>query len=152
MHLLFRRLNLHDLNPLVGIENKCFLTDHLGRRAFRRLLQSPSAHVIGLACSETSTVCAYAVILTRRNSAWWRLYSLAVTPKHQGQGLARSLLQHCLHQAKKAAAQGVRLEVQVCNHAAFALYLSCGFEVVDLLPYYYSDGADGYRMQLSFTP
>lgn len=152
MPVHFRSLTCHDIDALIAIENACFVTDHLGRRSFRRLLQSPSAHLVGLQHQKTHALCAYALMLTRRNSAWWRLYSLAVDPKQQGQGLARILLQYCLQQAQKAAAQGMRLEVNVSNHSALALYYSCGFEVVDLLPQYYSDGADGFRMQLSFHP
>lgn len=151
MQVSYRTLALNDIEALIHIENACFITDHLGRRSFRRLLQSPSAHVVGLCYLSTQELCAYGIMLTRVNSAWWRLYSLAVDPRYQGQGLARILLQHCLQQAQAASAEGMRLEVSVSNHSAQSLYYSCCFEVIDLLPQYYSNGEDGFRMQRSFN-
>lgn len=144
-----RSASLTDIDALVVLENQCFLTDHLGRRSFRRLIKSPSALVLGLFKDESLQ--AYILILTRTNSAWWRVYSVAVDPSCRGQGLSRVLLNYIIEQAQQSGATGVRLEVGVTNQVAYQLYLRLGFEVVDLLPAYYSDGQDGYRMQLSFS-
>ncbi len=147
-----RPATLADVDALLVLENKCFVTDHLGRRSFRRLIQSPSAQVLAVLQSEPSAeMRAYILVLTRTNSAWWRIYSLAVDPASRGQGLARLLLSYVIAQAQQNNAAGVRLEVSVNNHLAYQLYLRLGFEVVDLLPAYYTSGEDGYRMQLSFS-
>ncbi|MCO4322673.1 GNAT family N-acetyltransferase [Aliidiomarina quisquiliarum] len=144
-----RPATLADVDALVQLENKCFLTDHLGRRSFRRLINSPSALVLGL--FQEHQLQAYILILTRNNSAWWRVYSVAVDPSCRGQGLSRILMEHIIERALLSGAAGVRLEVSVTNQVAYQLYLRLGFEVVDLLPAYYADGQDGYRMQFSFA-
>jgi len=138
-----------DVDALVILENKCFITDHLGRRSFQRLIKSPSAQVLGL--FQGDQLQAYILILTRKNSQWWRVYSVAVDPSCRGQGLSRVLLTQVIQRAKQSGAGGVRLEVSVSNEVAYQLYLKLGFEVTDLLPAYYTDGQDGYRMQLSFA-
>lgn len=144
-----RPATLADVDALVVLENKCFVADHLGRRSFRRLINSPSAQVLGL--FKGDQLQAYILILTRKNSSWWRVYSIAVDPDCRGQGLSRKLMQHILEHAQQSGAGGVRLEVSVHNDVAYQLYLKLGFEVIDLLPVYYTDGQDGYRMQLSFA-
>jgi len=42
----------------------------------------------------------------------------------------------------------VFLEVRVSNEVALRLYKAAGFEVVETLKNYYSDGEDGYRLSL----
>lgn len=152
MQHYIRPATLADVNALVVLENKCFIYDHLGRRSFRRLIPSPSAQVLTLFQNEQpERLSAYILILTRKNSLWWRIYSVAVAPESRGQGLSRQLLNEAISRAKNNGAAGLRLEVSVSNHLAYQLYLRLGFEVIDLLPTYYADGQDGYRMQLSFS-
>lgn len=150
MASLLRPLLPSDLDALVQLENLCFLTDHLGRRSFQHLIQAPTAQSWGAFAPQSELLQGYILTLTRKNSSWWRIYSLAVAPTYRGQGISRLLLQHTLQQAHQAQAAGIRLEVSVNNLTAYQLYLGLGFEVVDVLPCYYADGQDGYRMQLSF--
>lgn len=138
-----------DLDALERLEKRCFSYDQIGRRSFARLLKSPSAFIWVIDNDNSShQIAAYAIILTRRNSRIWRLYSMATDPDARGKGLARYLLSELL---TRAAAQKylVRLEVKCTNNQALNLYRQLGFEVIDLLPGYYSDGDDGYRMQCS---
>jgi ribosomal-protein-alanine N-acetyltransferase len=48
----------------------------------------------------------------------------------------------------KGEVQEVFLEVRVTNEAALSLYRAAGFELVEILRNYYSDGEDGYRLRL----
>lgn len=74
---------------------------------------------------------------------------MATSAVARGQGVAKKLLLEIINQAKSKAA-GLRLEVKCDNQPALNLYRQLGFEVTDLLPNYYSDGSDGYRMQQSW--
>ena len=57
------------------------------------------------------------------------ILNIAVAPKHQGHGLGRLLLDHCLLQAAKKARM-VFLEVRASNFAAIHLYLDNGFNQI----------------------
>lgn len=149
MNQPLRRATTDDLNSLYQLETQCFSYDQIGRRSFARLLQSSSVHiwVIDQPGTETALL-AYAIVLTRRNSRIRRLYSMATHPDARGQGLARRLLTSILAQASQEGYR-IRLEVKCDNYSALKLYRQLGFEVIDVLPGYYSDGTDGYRMQCS---
>lgn len=142
---------LSHLEALLKIENSVFLSDHLGRRSFRALIQSSTAQVFVLVPEQQTplqNLAGYAIVLSRKNSHWLRLYSLAIAPEYQGQGLSRRLMRHVIAAAQQVNAQGMRLEVNTHNQAAYNLYLQFGFEPLKLLPFYYQDGSDAYRMQL----
>lgn len=149
MAAILRKATLEDLTDLVALEAATFDYSQLGRQSFRRLLQSASAHLFVL--SDEHKLLGYGLLLTRKNSKVWRLYSLAVAASARGTGAGRKLLEYALELARSQAASAVSLEVKVDNQAAIELYRRYDFEVVDVLPDYYPGHADGYRMRLSFT-
>lgn len=145
-----------DLDALCQLEAATFSYDQIGRRSFRYLLQSASSLVLvccqgakpGLS-AQPARILGYAIVLTRKNSRYWRLYSMATSAEARGKGLGKAMLQDILRRAKTSAA-GIRLEVKCDNAIGIGLYRQLGFEVTDLLPEYYSDNSDGYRMQVSW--
>ena len=102
--------------------------------------------------TDAGQVIAYAIALSRSNSRYWRVYSLAVDAEHRGQGLARAMLEHVITEAKKAECHGLSLEVKSDNLAAIQLYRRYHFETIDVLPGYYDDGTDGLKMRVTFYP
>lgn len=138
-----------DLTNLVALEAETFDYSQLGRQSFRRLMNSPSAHLFVL--EKDQQLLGYSLLLTRKGSKVWRLYSLAVAATARGTGVGRKLLEHALALAKNSGAAALSLEVKVDNNAAIELYRRYDFEVVDLLPDYYPGHADGYRMRLTFS-
>lgn len=145
-----------DLDALCQLETATFTYDQIGRRSFRYLLRSPAALLL-VCCagvdpaqaSDTRPLLGYAIVLTRKNSRYWRLYSMATSAEARGKGLGKAMLQSILTRAH-GQSSGIRLEVKCDNAVGLALYRQLGFEVTDLLPGYYSDGSDGYRMQVSW--
>ena len=147
---IIRAATTDDLDSLVRLEQRTFDYSRINRRNFRRLLQSPSAHFWVVV--EHQQVIAYAIALSRKNSRYWRVYSLAVDTHHRGKGLARAMLAHIVTEAKKAQCAGLSLEVKSDNQGAITLYQRFHFETVDLLPGYYDDGTDGLKMRVTFDP
>jgi len=145
-----RPADAKDLDALVHLEGLCFDYSRIGKRSFQRLLKSASAHLLVVPEPETGQLLAYALLLTRKNSSRWRLYSIAVAPQARGKGFARALLTQCMAMAQQQGASGLSLEVKSDNKSAIALYEDLDFAVVDLLPGYYDDGTDGYRMRITF--
>lgn len=148
MHSLsLRYATLADLDLMCALEESSFSYDQIGRRSFRHLLQSPTAQVY--VCTDAQHIIAYAIILTRRNSRYCRLYSMAINATARSKGVGSWLLTQVI-EALKTQYHGMRLEVKTNNAAGLSLYYRLGFEVVDVLPDYYSDGDAGYRMQLTW--
>ncbi|MCH8493371.1 MAG: GNAT family N-acetyltransferase [Idiomarina sp.] len=154
-----RKAQLSDLDKLVALENRVFTYDQIGRRSFRYLLQRPSVQVWVAelthnsvpGAEDSATIFAgYTIILTRKNSRKWRVYSLATAPEARGKGAAKALMNVVQETAENNPnVSTVSLEVKCDNAGAIALYRNLGFEVVDVMPNYYSDGSDGYRLQIS---
>jgi ribosomal protein S18 acetylase RimI-like enzyme len=144
-----REATFHDLGALVQLEERCFDYSRMGRRSFRRLLAGNTGHIF-VCMSEDGALAGYYLLLTRKNSRRWRLYSIATAPESRGTGLGRVLLEHAIHTAQQQGAISLGLEVKVDNTAAISLYEKLHFAVIDLLPEYYDDGTDGYRMRVSF--
>lgn len=143
--MIIRRALRTDLEAIFALEQRCFSYDQIGKRSFAHLLKQQSSLFW---CAELDgQLVGYAIVLTRKNSRKWRLYSLATAPEARGKGVARGLVAAWLQEAKQQAIQILSLEVKCDNKAAIQLYRQIGFEVVDVLPSYYSDGSDGYRMQ-----
>lgn len=145
----FREATLQDVDNLVALEQRCFDYSRMGARSFKRLLVAPSAHIY--VCEQNNTLIGYYLLLTRKNSQRWRLYSIATAPEARGTGLGRALLEHAIDVARNNAAISLGLEVKTDNATAIRLYEKLDFAVIDLLPGYYDDGTDGYRMRLSFV-
>jgi len=74
----------------------------------------------------------------------WHLLNVAVSPEHQGRGLARWLLNHLVDHARGMGAEWLWLEVRPSNTRARQLYARFGFEAVGVRPGYYP-AAGGQR-------
>ena len=65
------------------------------------------------------------------------LLNIAISLKHQRNGLGRILLQHIIDKNKLLGAQILTLEVRISNHSAIFLYESMGFKKDAIRPLYY---------------
>ena len=74
------------------------------------------------------------------------ILTLDVAPAHRRLGLGRSLLTELLRRLERAGADGIRLEVDVRNRAAIALYRSFGFRRTGRLADFYGPGLDAFAM------
>src|SRR5690554_5183169 len=122
---------IEDVPNLLALENRCFTGDRLNRRQFRWLIQKGHAAVqlLELAAPQESaegkvgkTLAAYLLILFHRGTALARIYSIAVNPNFQGQGLGEFLMQQAEVLALDAGSTALRLEVRSDNAAAINLY------------------------------
>ncbi len=61
--------------------------------------------------------------------------SFMVSPAAQGQGIGKTMAQHCLIEARKAGFHAMQFNIVVSiNEAAIALWKKLGFEIVGTLP------------------
>jgi ribosomal-protein-alanine acetyltransferase len=136
---------LTQLDALLDLEQKCFATDRLSRRSMRRFLSSE--HSIFLVAKHASEVVGYLLVIFHRGTRLARLYSIAVSPDWQGQGISRLLMSKGEDEAQSRGALYFRLEVNNKNTTAIKLYQSLGFKEFGHLQDYYEDHSDALRMQ-----
>lgn len=140
-----RTATLRDLDALLAIERRCFVTDRLSRRSFRHLLSRAKA--VTLVHETGAVVDGYVLILFHAGTALGRLYSFAVLPERQGMGVGARLLSAAEAITLERGYAALRLEVRADNQPARALYQRAGYREMRLLPGYYEDHGDGLRLE-----
>jgi ribosomal protein S18 acetylase RimI-like enzyme len=134
-----------DLNALLELERRVFTTDQLSRQGLRRLLASPTAHV--MVATLAGQLAGTAVVLFRMRSTVARLYSIAVVPQMSGRGVGIALLAAAEATARNGRCRCIRLEVHATNAQAIARYRKSGYQQVGRLTAYYEDGGDALRFE-----
>ncbi len=132
-----------DLEALLALERKAFLTDHLSRRSFRNFMTSPRAALI--VAEEARQLVGYALVLFRPRSAIARLYSIAAAMA--GRGLGPILLNAAEKAAMRRACDTLRLEVHEKNAAAIRRYRNSGYQLFGRHLAYYDDRGDALRFE-----
>lgn len=140
-----RRARPADVAALVMLEERCFDSDRLSRRNFLRLLRT--GHCILLVAERAGAVVGYGLVLLHGATALAHLYSIAVDPRRQGEGIGSALLAACEEAARDAGRAVLRLEVRVDNKAAIRIYKAAGYREIGSYPDYYEDHADALRME-----
>lgn len=134
-----------DLDFLEEIEDACFTSDNLSRRSFQRFIR-PGSHEL-LVAHINGEIVGYVLVLYRAGTSLARLYSIAVSPRQQGKGIAKQLMQSAEQAARDHHCAYMRLEVNVSNDSAIALYQKLGYHKMKNIPGYYDDGSDALRME-----
>ncbi|MBC8210352.1 MAG: GNAT family N-acetyltransferase/peptidase C39 family protein [Gammaproteobacteria bacterium] len=139
----------NDLERLLLIENTCFSSDFLSRRSFQRFLR-PGAHDMLVADVEVRgkpQLIGYVLALYRTGTSLARLYSIAILPDYQGQGLAQQLVLAIEQAGRERQCAYMRLEVHVNNEAAIKTYNKLRYQMIDEIENYYDDGSNALRME-----
>lgn len=145
-----RPARLDDLNALLDLENRCFVTDRLSRRSFRYLLTRGNAETL---VDEAGDVLrGYCIVLFNDGTSLARLYSLAVAPEAQGQGVGRALVQAAEHMAIDNDCMHMRLEIRTDNQPSIKLFMKCGYKQFGIIADYYEDHQDALRFEKSLAP
>jgi ribosomal protein S18 acetylase RimI-like enzyme len=140
-----RRARQADVSALVLLEERCFSSDRLSRRNFLRLLRT--GHCICLVAERAGAIVGYGLVLLHGATALAHLYSIAVDPKRQGEGIGSVLLEACEDAARTAGRAVLRLEVRPDNKVAIRVYRAAGYREIGTYPDYYEDHSDALRME-----
>jgi ribosomal-protein-alanine acetyltransferase len=144
-NIAVRTATAEDLDALVAIENEAFDTDRISRRSFRYLLSRDTAEVI--VAELDGVIGGYAMILFRNGTSLARLYSIAVSSRARGRGVAKRLLEAAEKSAFSHDRVMLRLEVREDNVPAIALYKAHGYRPIGRYPNYYEDHSDALRFE-----
>jgi ribosomal protein S18 acetylase RimI-like enzyme len=147
---LIRPAGLGDLDALVDLEARVFLTDRISRRGFRRFLASPSARLLVAECD--GAFAGYALVLFRANAGVARLYSIGVAPQFARRGVGAALLDAGESAALERNCTALRLEVHEENPKAIAFYRGSGYHEFGRHPHYYEDGGTALHFEKRLRP
>lgn len=115
------------------MESECF-GEEITAEALSRFADAPANHYC-CAVGEDGTLLGYGGISLVADEA--EIITVAVSPAHRRQGIARALMGHMLCLAEDARAS-VYLEVRASNTPARELYRSLGFAETGMRKNYYS--------------
>jgi len=146
---MIRSATAADIERLAELEQRCFDTDRLSRRSFRRMVTQ--AHADLLVHETGEHLEGYALVLYHKGTHLARLYSIAVDPATRGRGLGKILLHAAEAAALERACVTMRLEIRSDNVAAANLYREAGYRQFGTYLDYYEDHADALRMEKSLV-
>ncbi|MDO8310105.1 MAG: ribosomal protein S18-alanine N-acetyltransferase [Actinomycetota bacterium] len=131
------------VDDVARIESAVFPGDPWSVEQFWQELAQPTRRYV--VCRDAGAVIGYGgAYLMPPDSD---IQTLAVTPSHQGHGIARVMLDRLLGDARAAGCTHTILEVRSDNAAAIALYESRGFARISERRAYYHDGGDAVIMR-----
>lgn len=134
-----------DLDALLRLEERCFESDRLSRRSLNRFIKAGSHQLV--TAVRSGELVGYALLLHRTATSLARLYSIAVHPAFQGQGIANQLVAACEGVAREWHCAFMRLEVRTDNRHAAQLYRRHGYRQFGTAAGYYEDGCDALRLE-----
>ena len=67
------------------------------------------------------------------------IHALGISPKHQGQGIAKKMVAYAIDTCKEKNIKAIRLDVLATNKPAQKLYTSMGFVYIDTIQLFYED-------------
>lgn len=146
--LFIREALSQDLQEIYEIEQACFGEEQFSLHQLRYLITK--AKGCFWVVESNQHVIAYVCFLSHALRSNLRLYSIAVHPDRKGEGIATLLLDKGLVYARKMNYKSMTLEVDVRNLAAISLYEKKLFQIVRVLPSYYSENRDAFYMELTF--
>jgi N6-L-threonylcarbamoyladenine synthase len=142
-----RRLSISDLDSVMHLEHELFPLDAWSEANMGSELSSKHGYYLGLFEGE---LIGYAGLSTVPGSYTSDIQTIGVAATQRGKGLGRMLMNELIGKAKSLGSEQVLLEVRADNEAAIALYLSLGFEQIDVRKRYYQpDNVDALIMRLA---
>jgi ribosomal-protein-alanine N-acetyltransferase len=130
-----------DVPAVLALEQQCFAA--FGQQAWTReqfwqeLAHATRVYVVAV---DDQSLIGYAgaFVLAPESD----IQTVAVDPRHRGQGVGDLLMERLIGEARQAGATSMMLEVRADNPSALALYERHGFTPLSRRSGYYPDGGD----------
>ncbi|MEY4320633.1 MAG: tRNA ((37)-N6)-threonylcarbamoyltransferase complex transferase subunit TsaD [Actinomycetota bacterium] len=136
----------NDLDAIMQIEHECFANDAWSADSMYEELTGAEKYYI--VSYRDEHLVGYAGLNKLPTVHQSEVQTIAVRPAARGTGLGRDLMEHLLAEAVRSDCREVFLEVRADNEVAQKLYLSLGFEQIDVRKRYYQpDDVDAIVMR-----
>jgi N6-L-threonylcarbamoyladenine synthase len=142
-----------DLGQIMKLENACFGSDAWSTQNMQdELAGAQRYYIVAIENGNEDELIGYAGLAKTQTTSQGDIQTIAVRLENRGQGLGKAMMIALLEEAKRAELNEVFLEVRADNPTAQNLYLSLGFEQIDLRKRYYQpDDVDAVVMRLTFA-
>ncbi|MBE3559637.1 MAG: GNAT family N-acetyltransferase [Ktedonobacteraceae bacterium] len=140
--LYFQEADAGDVEALVAIQSKSFaMPEERARRSVTYFLRNPRSRFYLATFGERRLGCREPVGMLRVNETDEAvgIYVFAILPDYRGHGFGRQMLEETIRTIRARTQKPIRLDVDVNNAAALALYRSCGLQVIATCDYYIAD-------------
>ncbi len=149
MKTTIRTSVLTDLDFLEKLETTCFPKfQQSNRRAIRYSIASPFQKVVIAEFGSGKEKKAVGSAILYLYAKTLRIFSIAVLPEMQDQGVGKQLLEYAVNLAKSGKISRITLEVRKSDSKVVRFYEKAGFKFTEELPDYYTIGENGIRMAL----
>lgn len=141
MKTTIRKSILRDLDFLEKLESTCFPKfQQSNRRAIRYSISSPFQKVViaEIGAGKEKKPVGSAIIYLYAKTL--RIFSIAVLPEMQGQGVGKQLLEYAVNIAKSGKIGRITLEVRKSDSSVVKFYENAGFKFTEELQDYYAVG------------
>lgn len=143
MSVDIRPMHWSDIAGVHAIESEVFTVDPWTLEQFWGELAQPTRQYV--VAESAGELVGYAGVYVLPPDA--DVQTIAVSPRGQGRGVGRRLLDDLITRAKAAGCTHLILEVRSDNAAAIGMYRSFGFEQISTRPNYYAPGVDALIMR-----
>ena len=144
-----RTLSIDDLPQVMDLERGLFQNEAWLEQTMAAEITSPQTHYVG---AFDGSLLGYAGLRVSGASYSSDIQTIGVDPQSQGTGIGRTLMNQLLAFAKRQGSEEIFLEVKAGNKSAIALYLSLGFEQIDIRKRYYQpSGEDALVMRMPIS-
>lgn len=140
---MIRVADVRDINKLLHIEDMCFKKiDRFSKRQFKYAIEKGAGEIYVIVETFHGNEQLYGYVYLSKGSC---IYSIAIHPLFQRDGLARQLIKQC--SAVSYPFRALTLYVRLSHRKNFLIYKNLGFEEVRIKERYYKDGEHAVLMR-----
>jgi len=152
MKIMVESASLQDIEELWRIERECFTREAFSREQILSLLKNPDA--VGLLAQVNGEVAGFIIGLVEKHGAIkaGHVLTIDVAVKYRRRGVGIKLLEEMEKTFLKRGAETSYLEVRADNQTARRLYQRQGYQEIQPLYDYYSNGIHGLRLKKQLKP
>jgi len=143
-NIVLRNAIKNDVNEIYALEQRCFEQDAFTIRQFFYLVGKANSEFVVVFLK--NILVAYLIILKRKNSKKFRIYSIAIAPEARGLGIGKMLMEYAEEISHKEGIRKISLEVSEKNTVAINLYRSKNYKLIARKENYYADGSAAFVM------
>ena len=144
-----RTLSIEDLPQVMDLERRLFQNEAWLEQTMATEIISGQTHYVGVF---DVSLLGYAGLKVSGPSYSSDVQTIGVEPASQGKGIGRALMNELLAVTKRRGSEEVFLEVKAGDESAIALYVSLGFEQIDVRKRYYQpSGEDAIVMRMPIS-
>lgn len=147
MEIKIREANPEDLTFICTLEEECFpVFQRNSEKNIKHAISSQFQKVFLIEAACTQEFIGSCILYEYKHTL--RIYSIAISPAYQNQGIGSKVLSLIYDRAQKENFNRITLEVNAQNSKLIAWYQSHNFKCIETLNNYYSEGQDALKMEL----